>query len=80
MRDGATAQADHRWATRRTLAVPEVRAELREQLSTDYRQGASIRTLAEAYGHSFGTVRNLLLEAGTVLRPRGRREDHSGGA
>ena len=43
-------------------------------LARQYNSGASLTLLASETGVSFGTIRNLLLEAGTKLRPpRGRR-------
>lgn len=41
------------------------------KLADKYRQGASIRTIAEEVGRSFGFVRTLLREAGATIRPRG---------
>ncbi|WP_031514804.1 helix-turn-helix domain-containing protein [Streptomyces sp. NRRL F-5123] len=38
---------------------------------TRYEAGDSIRGIAFATGRSYGYVRNLLLEAGTTLRPKG---------
>ncbi|MGY1821624.1 helix-turn-helix domain-containing protein [Geodermatophilus sp. SYSU D00079] len=36
-----------------------------------YESGESIRDLATSSGYSIGLVRNLLLEAGATLRPKG---------
>ncbi|WP_404820297.1 helix-turn-helix domain-containing protein [Streptomyces scabiei] len=47
----------------------------REKLAADlrkaYESGASIRTLAEGTGRSYGFVHRLLTEAGVTLRGRG---------
>lgn len=37
----------------------------------NYRDGKSIRQVAETFGRSYGFVHRLLLESGTVLRGRG---------
>jgi transposase-like protein len=50
----------------------EVRDQLVLQLVAGYLRGYSIRRLARAYGLSFGTTRNLLLEGGATLRRPGR--------
>ena len=44
------------------------RAQLASDLKARYEQGASIRTLAETIGCSYGFVRDLLQEAGVTLR------------
>ena len=42
------------------------------RLAADYAAGASIRTLAETHGRSYGYVHKMLTrEAGVTLRPRG---------
>ncbi|WP_424983709.1 helix-turn-helix domain-containing protein [Labedaea rhizosphaerae] len=68
---------DKRVASRRVLADPTVRAQVRQALRLQYEQEASVRELARSSGYAFGTVRTLLLEAGTVLRGRGRPEQGS---
>lgn len=75
---GDPAEPDKRWETRRALSDPEVRASTRKRLEAAYERHASIRDLVERTGYSFGTVRNLLLEAGVILRGRGQqgRQDH----
>ncbi|MER5917212.1 helix-turn-helix domain-containing protein [Streptomyces sp. NPDC001982] len=40
-------------------------------LKKAYNKGASIRTLAQGCGRSYGFVHRLLTEAGTTLRGRG---------
>ena len=47
------------------------REKLRDQLSEKYRQGASIRELADQSRRSYGFVRHMLTEAGVALRGRG---------
>ncbi|WP_079668417.1 helix-turn-helix domain-containing protein [Mycobacteroides abscessus] len=43
----------------------------RAVLKAEYEAGASIRTIASAYGHSYGYVHDALVAAGTQLRSRG---------
>ncbi|MGD9621324.1 MAG: helix-turn-helix domain-containing protein [Mycolicibacterium sp.] len=45
----------------------EVAGELRKQ----YERGASIRTIAESTGYSYGSVHSMLREAGAAMRSRG---------
>jgi len=52
----------HKGASRVQLAI---------DLKARYERGASIRTLAEVTGCSYGFVRDLLKEAGVTLRARG---------
>lgn len=47
------------------------REALGAELTKAYEGGASIAALAEQHGTSAGRVRLILLERGTVLRPRG---------
>lgn len=42
-------------------------------MQRDYYAGSSIRNLAARHEMAFGTIRALLLEVDTVLRPRGGR-------
>ncbi|MFD4292447.1 helix-turn-helix domain-containing protein [Rhodococcus sp. NPDC058505] len=53
---------------------------LQTELRDRYLRGASIRSLADATGRSYGFVRTLLTEAGVELRGRGgpnrRRATH----
>jgi len=49
------------------------RAKLAGQLKIAYDRGASIRTLADGNGRSYGFVHRLLTEAGTTFRGRGGR-------
>jgi len=54
--------------------IPAVRREATAlRMQGRYYAGSSIRNLAEHYRLSFGTVRTLLLEVETELRPRGGR-------
>lgn len=46
----------------------------REQVREAYRNGATLRQIGEVHGVSAGTVRNVLIEMGETLRPRGRRK------
>lgn len=53
-----------------------VRAEVAAGMKRLYEtEGASISDLAELYQQSYGTTRRLLVEAGTVFRPSGRRSN-----
>ena len=45
-----------------------------EQVVEAYRNGATLRDIGDVYNCSPGTVRNVLIEAGEPLRPRGRRK------
>jgi len=47
------------------------RAEERTAPKAAYEAGASIRTLAATYGHSYGYVHDALTQTGTQLRGRG---------
>ena len=47
------------------------RDKLQVQLKKQYEAGASIRSLAEATGRSYGFVHNVLVESNTRLRGRG---------
>jgi hypothetical protein len=46
----------------------------REQVREAYRNGATLRQIGEVHDVSPGTVRNVLMEMGETLRPRGRRK------
>jgi hypothetical protein len=46
----------------------------REPVAEAYRNGATLRQIGEVYGVSPGTVRNVLIEMGVEMRPRGRRK------
>lgn len=48
------------------------RAQLATDLKAKYEQGASIRSLAECTGRSYGFVHQVLNEAEVTLRGRGR--------
>lgn len=45
-----------------------------------YHQGCTIESTAEKIGRSYGGTRNLLLEAGVKLRPRGGMRTRFGSA
>ncbi|MFH8337032.1 helix-turn-helix domain-containing protein [Streptomyces sp. AM6-12] len=47
------------------------REKLAEAFAGEYRQGRSIRAIAEEHGRSYGFVHRLLGEAGVPLRTRG---------
>ncbi len=47
------------------------RDDMATRLVTEYEQGASIRSLAESTGRSYGFVHRVLSESGTTLRSRG---------
>lgn len=51
--------------------VGTARREVGEDLRTKYEKGASIRTLAQDIGRSYGFVHRVLSENGVKLRPRG---------
>ncbi|MFE6904631.1 helix-turn-helix domain-containing protein [Streptomyces sp. NPDC057717] len=47
------------------------RDKLAAELKTAYESGASIRSIAESSGHSYGFVHRILTAAGVTLRGRG---------
>lgn len=51
----------------------EARTQLAADLAAQYEQGTPIRSLAESSGRPYGSIHQLLTEAGVTLRPRGRR-------
>lgn len=51
----------------------EERARTARELARRYAAGASIRTVADEQGMSYGTTRKLILEAKVPLRGRGGR-------
>ncbi|MFD9903864.1 helix-turn-helix domain-containing protein [Streptomyces sp. NPDC059063] len=57
----------------RRLLHGERRLDKAQELRCEYDAGASIRGLARRHELSYGTVRTLLLQAGTTLRGRGGR-------
>lgn len=59
-----------RWAKGQRIVGAE-REALTNDLTTRYRDGASIRTLATSIGRSYGFVHRALTEAGVGLRARG---------
>lgn len=56
---------------RRRITNPQERDSFASLLRHQYEGGASIRQLAAHHGRSFGNVRQLLVESGATLRPRG---------
>ncbi|MFF0092778.1 helix-turn-helix domain-containing protein [Streptomyces canus] len=61
-------------STRQPRKRGQERTAFAERLRSDYYAGSSIRNLADRTGYSYGTVRNLLLDVGTVLRKRGGKK------
>lgn len=53
------------------------RVQERADFKAAYQAGASIRTLATAYGHSYGYVHDALTEVGAQLRGRGGPNNHN---
>ena len=47
------------------------RDEMLAELRGAYEKGASIRSLVEATGRSYGSVHSMLRESGTTMRSRG---------
>jgi hypothetical protein len=47
------------------------RQKIGAELKKAYDKGASVRTLAQGCGRSYGFVHRLLTEAGTTMRTRG---------
>ena len=58
-------------ASRAEVLSGPARTRLAAELRRHYEQGTSMKALARASGRSYGNVRRLLIEAGTVLRSRG---------
>ncbi|SDM27198.1 hypothetical protein SAMN04488074_11932 [Lentzea albidocapillata subsp. violacea] len=54
----------------RTLTLPE-REKLVQDLTERYRNGESIRVIAQSADRPYGTVHRWLTEAGIQMRPRG---------
>ena len=56
------------------------RRRLQKAAARAYARGDSIRTIAAAIGHSYGTTHRILTDAGVALRRRGvptrNRDDH----
>lgn len=55
----------------RNRIVGDARANLSAELRRDYEGGATIRALSEEHSLSYGLARDLLVQAGTEMRPRG---------
>ncbi|WP_327324173.1 helix-turn-helix domain-containing protein [Streptomyces sp. NBC_01210] len=55
---------------RRLLPGPD-RDKVAAELKSQYEKGASIRSLAESSGRSYGGVHRLLADAGAAFRSRG---------
>jgi hypothetical protein len=51
--------------------VNNSRDQLLTELRNAYERGASIRSLVEATGRSYGSVHSMLRESGTTMRSRG---------
>lgn len=54
-----------------TRVTGKSRDRLQSQLKKQYEAGASIRSLAEATGRSYGFIHNVLVESDVQLRSRG---------
>lgn len=52
---------------------PDTRTAVAAALRTAYEAGASVRELSADHGYSIQKIRSLLKDAGTQLRPRGRK-------
>jgi hypothetical protein len=48
-----------------------LRKSIAKELEVKYKQGATIRALADAEGKSYGFVHHLLTQHGVKMRPRG---------
>ncbi|MFI6689209.1 helix-turn-helix domain-containing protein [Streptomyces sp. NPDC050485] len=72
---GTKMRADRPPARHSRIEIRDARTRrlLATELRRMYENGATLRELAQATGHSAKSVRDLLVEAGTRLRPRGRR-------
>jgi hypothetical protein len=57
--------------TPRTVLKGERREEVARRAAELYVQGCTIQSTARQIGRSYGGTRDLLLEAGVTLRPRG---------
>lgn len=67
LREGVTLRG-----TRDNPRIPEAeRKRLQKTAVRAYERGDALRTIADDTGHTYGTVRKALLDAGTVLRPQG---------
>jgi hypothetical protein len=53
------------------------RQKIGAELKRAYDRGASVRTLAQGCGRSYGFVHRLLTEAGTTMRSRGGSNSRS---
>jgi transposase-like protein len=56
------------------IGIKYTLAPVREQVIEAYKNGATLRQIAEVHGVSSGTVRNCLVECQVELRARGRRK------
>lgn len=54
-----------------TRITGPAREKLALKLRKQYEKGATVRSLHEQTGRSFGAIQKLLEEAGTTMRPRG---------
>lgn len=52
----------------------------KEQVVLAYRNGATMRQIAEVHGVSVGTVRNLLVSEGESIRAKGRPSKKNDGS
>lgn len=65
---------------RRTVLKGGQREEIKQQAKDWYLQGCTIHSTAAKIGRSYGGTRDLLLEAGGKLRPRGGMRTRFGSA
>ncbi|MCX5046653.1 helix-turn-helix domain-containing protein [Aldersonia sp. NBC_00410] len=63
-----------------TRVTGKSRDRLQGQLKRQYEAGASIRSLAQATGRSYGFIHNVLVEADVTLRGRGGANRRKPGA
>jgi hypothetical protein len=68
-RDGAAARR-HRLPV---VLEPARRRDLVDRFALEYAVGSSIPQIASRHGLSYSLTRNLLIESGVQMRPRGKR-------
>jgi hypothetical protein len=61
----------HKGTHKGTWITGGARKERAEDFAREYKEGRSIRAIAEAHGRSNGFVHRVLTEADVPLRPRG---------
>jgi transposase len=81
---GISQSVGQRWLAERDLAPGQPRPAQRRELKTNeeaefrrlYRQGASVNTLAKAFGMGGATVRRILSDLGLDTPPRAANKNH----